>query len=194
MQVPIYLRGTVPAYGAVSGGGTAYTYGNIVTLQGDCVMDVFVHESTHAFDFTNGDYGLSGSSAYLEALYEDACVPDEYAMTNNVECFAQDMVVFVYYLWNPNFLENVCMEYQIFYINKLTAPGVQAYKATVGESHPDLASCQPQPGCGLHVGLLLVVHSVPSVTCVNLNTLLCQAGAHLCHIQPQLHACVPCMK
>jgi len=132
LQVPVFLRTTVSAYNAVSGGGTAYTIGGKVTLQGDCEMDVFVHESTHAFD---GTYSLSGTSAYLESLYEDSCVPDEYAMTNNVECFAQDMVVFVYYLWDPNFLQNVCMEYEIFYINQLTVPGVQAYKTLVGESH-----------------------------------------------------------
>jgi len=132
LQVPVFLRTTVSAYNAVSGGGSAYTIGGKVTLQGDCEMDVFVHESTHVFD---GTYSLSGTSAYLEGLYEDSCVPDEYAMANNVECFAQDMVVFVYYLWDPNFLQNVCMEYEIFYINQLTVPGVQAYKTLVGESH-----------------------------------------------------------
>ncbi|KAA6423370.1 MAG: hypothetical protein FRX49_06822 [Trebouxia sp. A1-2] len=147
-KVPVFLRTTVSAYNAVSGGGTAYTIGGTVTLQGDCVMDVFVHESTHAFD---GTYSLSGTSAYLEALYEDSCVPDEYAMTNNVECFAQDMVVFVYYLWDPNFLQNVCMEYEIFYINQLTVPGVQAYTAMVGlvgAVLPTTGVSEPQTGTG----------------------------------------------
>ena len=27
-------------------------------------------------------------------LYADSCVPDEYAQNSNVECFAQDVVVF----------------------------------------------------------------------------------------------------
>ena len=135
MQVPLYLRSAVSSYAAVLGGGTAYEEAGQIQLQGACVTDVFVHESTHAFDYINGNYGLSGSSAYLQALYEDACVPDEYAQSNNVECFAQDMVVFVYYLWNPSFFENVCMEWQIGYINTLNNPGLQAYKAYVGKHH-----------------------------------------------------------
>ncbi|DBA92097.1 TPA: hypothetical protein ACH3X1_015824 [Trebouxia sp. C0004] len=158
-KVPVFLRTTVSAYNAVSGGGSAYTVGGTVTLQGDCQMDVFVHESTHAFD---GMYSLSGSSAYLQALYQDSCLPDEYAMNNNVECFAQDMVVFVYYLWDPNFLQNVCMEYEIFYIAQLTVPGVQAYKTMVAAT---LAAAPPaSPAATSAATPVATVVATPSAT------------------------------
>lgn len=135
LQVPIYLRSTVLSYAAVPAvpfdSASAYTEASHIQLFGPCDTDVFVHESTHSFDGTYN--GLSSQPAYLEALYTDTCVPDEYAQTNNVECFAQDMVVFVYYLWNPSFFENSCMANQISYINTLPTPGVQIYKAAVGK-------------------------------------------------------------
>lgn len=130
-QVPLFLRTTVKSYAAVPGGGGAYTIASQITIFGSNPQDVFVHESTHAFD---GTFQLSDQQAYLQALYADSCVPDEYAQNSNVECFAQDMVVFLYYLWNPSFFQPPCLGRQIGFVNMVTVPGVQSYKSSVGES------------------------------------------------------------
>lgn len=131
LQVPLFLRKTVKSYAAVPGGGGAYTIAAQITIFGSNSEDVFIHESTHAFD---GTFQLSDQQAYLQTLYADSCVPDEYAQNNNVECFAQDMVVFLYYLWNPSFFQNPCLGRQIGFVNMLNVPGVQSYKSSVGES------------------------------------------------------------
>lgn len=131
MQVPLFLRSTVKSYAAVPGGGGAYTIAAQITIFGSNPEDVFVHESTHAFD---GTFQLSNQQAYLQALYADSCAPDEYAQNSNVECFAQDMVVFLYYLWQPSFFQNPCLSQQIGFVSSLTVSGVQSYKRSTGES------------------------------------------------------------
>ena len=131
VQVPLFLRSTVKSYAAVPGGGGAYTIAAQITIFGSNPEDVFVHESTHAFD---GTFQLSTQQAYLQALYADSCTPDEYAQNSNVECFAQGMVVFLYYLWKPSFFQNPCLSQQIEFVSSLTVPGVQSYKSSVGES------------------------------------------------------------
>ena len=60
--------------------------------------------------------------------------PDEHAQNNNVECLAQDMVVFLYYLWKPSFFQNPCLSQQVGFVSALTVSGVQSYKSSVGES------------------------------------------------------------
>ena len=132
MQVPLFLRENVKSYAAVPDKAAhAYTVARQITLFGNTSFDVFIHESAHAYD---GAFKLSGQQAYLQALSADSCVPDEYAQTNNVECFAQDMVVFVYSLWKPNFSQNPCLSWQIGFVNQLDTPGFQLYKTSVGES------------------------------------------------------------
>lgn len=137
LQVPLFLRKTVLSYAAVpSDNGNAYTAGAHITIFGALDTDVFVHESTHAYDGANVLSGLELSSqpTYLQALYNDTCAPDEYADVNNVECFAQDMVVFLYQVWNPRtFYRNPCMKGQMAYLNSSTLPGAQAYASSVGE-------------------------------------------------------------
>ena len=130
MQVPLFLRSTVKSYAAVPGSGGAYTIAAQITIFGSNPEDVFIHESAHAFD---GTFQLSNQQAYLQALYADSCAPDEYAQNSNVECFAQDVVVFLYYLWKPSFFQNPCLSQQIGFVSSLTVPGVQSYKSSVGE-------------------------------------------------------------
>ncbi|KAA6417117.1 MAG: hypothetical protein FRX49_12922 [Trebouxia sp. A1-2] len=96
-QVPLHLRRWVASVSYVPASqGHAYTSAGHITFFGTFGFDVLVHESTHA-----QDQGFSGSKAYLQAIGSDPCVPDDYAQTNNVECYAQDMVVFLYKLWRP---------------------------------------------------------------------------------------------
>lgn len=132
VQVPLFLRKTVKSYTAVPARApSAYAVAGQITLFGKTSENVFVHESAHAYD---GKFKLSGQQAYLQALSADSCVPDEYAQTNNVECFAQDMVVFLYYLWEPNFSQESCLSQQIGFVSDLDTPGFQSYKDFVGKS------------------------------------------------------------
>ena len=90
-----------------------------------------VHESTHA-----QDQGFSNSQTYLTAVGKDSCVPDEYAQTNNVENYAQDMVVFLYTLWkpfNPPSPNTDCMSHQLSAIRASSASGLQDYIKATGE-------------------------------------------------------------
>ena len=109
--------------------GHAYTQASHITFFGAVGFDVLVHESTHA-----QDQSFSGSKAYLEAIGSDSCVPDDYAQTNNVECYAQDMVVFLYKLWRPydQPLGTNCMANQLKALNSSQAPGLQAYITSTG--------------------------------------------------------------
>ena len=132
VQVPLFLRKTVKSYAAVpSNAASAYTVASQITIFGHCSKNVFIHESAHAYD---GAFKLSGQKAYLRALSADSCVPDEYAQNNNVECFAQDMVVFLYSLWKPNFSQEPCLSRQLRFVNRLDTSGLQSYKRSTGES------------------------------------------------------------
>lgn len=68
-QVPLFLRKTVLSYASIpSDNGNAYEENGHISLFGSLDLDVFVHESTHAYDWThqvNGNW-LSGQSAYLQ--------------------------------------------------------------------------------------------------------------------------------
>jgi len=129
--VPLYLRRWVASVSSVPASqGHAYTSAGHVTFFGTLGFDVLVHESTHA-----QDQGFSGSKAYLQAIGSDTCVPDDYAQTNNVECYAQDMVVFLYKLWRPydQPVGTNCMANQLKAINSSQAPGLQAYITSTGK-------------------------------------------------------------
>lgn len=133
VQVPLFLRKTVKSYTAVPDRAPhAYTVAGQITLFGKTSENVFIHESAHAYD---GKFKLSGQQAYLQALSADSCVPDEYAQNNNVECFAQDMVVLLYYLWKPNPSRKSCLSQQIGFVSNLDTPGFQSYKDSVGKAH-----------------------------------------------------------
>ena len=106
----------------------AYTSDSHITFFAPVSFDVLVHESSHA-----QDQGFSGSSTYLNAIGSDTCVPDSYAQTNNVECYARDMVVFLYKLWRPYDppANTNCMSGQLNTLQNSQASGLQDYiKAT----------------------------------------------------------------
>lgn len=46
----------------------------------------------------------------------------------------QDIVVFLYSLWKPNFSQNPRLSRHIGFVDKLNTPGFQLYKTSVGES------------------------------------------------------------
>ncbi|KZW03035.1 hypothetical protein EXIGLDRAFT_728571 [Exidia glandulosa HHB12029] len=70
---------------------SAYIAGNFIVFNSDCVIPVFIHESSHALDS-----GVSGSSEWKNAVNTSACVPDYYANSNLIEDFAQVSVVYTY--------------------------------------------------------------------------------------------------
>ena len=163
VQVPLFLRKTVRSYTAVPARApSAYAVAGQITLFGKTSENVFVHESAHAYD---GKFKLSGQQAYLQALSADSCVPDEYAQNNNVECFAQDMVVFLYYLWAPNFSQASCLSQQIGFVKDLETPGFQSYKDSVGKAHGPVgfhmscAVCTCPALCALPYALLVSTSS-----------------------------------
>lgn len=132
-HVPLFLRQWVTSISFVpEANAHAYTAAGHITFFGSNNKgwaDVMVHESTHA-----QDQGFSNSQTYLKAVGKDSCVPDEYAQTNNVENYAQDMVVFLYTLWkpiNPPSPSTDCMSHQLTAIRASSASGLQDYiKAT----------------------------------------------------------------
>ena len=113
---------------------SAYTIGSMITFFAESSSDwadVMVHESAHA-----QDQGFSDSAGYLNAIGSDSCVPDDYAQTNNVECYAQDMVVFLYKLWRPYAppAGTDCMSHQLQALNSSQAAGLQAYINSTGQT------------------------------------------------------------
>lgn len=134
LQVPLFLRQYVKSVSSVySTIGNAYTEAAHIVIFGDSPygsIDLMVHESFHA-----QDQGFSGTHGYLEAIGSDLCVPDDYAQTNNVECYAQDMVVFLYKLWRPYappLPSTDCMANQLKALNTSQAPGLQKYIKNTG--------------------------------------------------------------
>ena len=103
MQVPLFLRQwvtsitAIPAIPATS--RSAYTISSMTTIFAESPSewaDVMVHESAHA-----QDQGFSVSSHFLNAIGSDTVSQIDDAQTNSLECYAQDMVVFLYSLWKP---------------------------------------------------------------------------------------------
>lgn len=70
---------------------SAYIAGGFIVFSSDCVIPVFIHESSHATD-----QGVSSSQDWIQAVADSGCVPDAYANTNYVEDFAQVSVVYTY--------------------------------------------------------------------------------------------------
>ncbi|MCJ1242464.1 hypothetical protein MMC14_010472 [Varicellaria rhodocarpa] len=135
IQVPAFLRQWVTSISAIPAAArSAYTAAGHITFFANTASDwadVMVHESAHA-----QDQNISGSQPYLTALGQDSCVPDDYAGTNNVECYAQDMVVFLYKLWRPYAppLGIECMTNQLQILDNSQAPLLQAYINKTGDT------------------------------------------------------------
>ena len=138
MQVPLFLRRWVKSVGSVPDTSAhAYTVVPAITVfatSADGWADVLVHESAHA-----QDQGLSTSSGFLSAIGSDSCVPDSYAQSDSVECYAQDMVVFLYKLGKPYAYSpqsTACMSHQLQAIQNSQAPGLQDFISSTGTSLP----------------------------------------------------------
>ncbi|KAJ7680051.1 hypothetical protein B0H17DRAFT_943512 [Mycena rosella] len=101
----------------------AYTlFNGDIHFFGDCAMDTWVHEMTHAFDFASPT-PQSNSSDWAAALAGDSCVPDDYSLTNRVEDFAQVGVLKTYILLHggtlpPGFVVD-CMANQLAFVDSL---------------------------------------------------------------------------
>ncbi|KAK6342256.1 hypothetical protein TWF730_001733 [Orbilia blumenaviensis] len=100
-RMPVHLRSTVRHVMATHGEGcSAYAItgpedGDIV-MQGNCnTQSVWLHETGHQLDargLGNG-IGFSTSSTFINALWNDTCVADDYGNTALWEEFAQMTVV-----------------------------------------------------------------------------------------------------
>ncbi|KAK7449204.1 hypothetical protein VKT23_013350 [Stygiomarasmius scandens] len=125
-RVPVGLRryvGAVIVAPAEEARAYTLTSGDI-HMFGDTDVDVWVHESMHAFDFTQGKDPLSSSQGWQDAIHNDSCVPDNYSTTNAVEDFAQVGVVKMYSLANqgvtpPGMLPE-CMYSQLHFMDQLS--------------------------------------------------------------------------
>ncbi|KAJ7052069.1 hypothetical protein C8F01DRAFT_1338423 [Mycena amicta] len=130
-RVPIGLRrfvGTVMVMPLGGGNDTmprAYTelYSGEIHLLGDCQLDTWVHEATHAFDYapTSAESApVSDNTTWQTAIQSDTCTTDNYALTNRVEDFAQISVTLIYTLLHSNNpppgLELACMQNQISFL------------------------------------------------------------------------------
>ncbi|KAJ7053564.1 hypothetical protein C8F01DRAFT_1166736 [Mycena amicta] len=100
-RVPVGLRryaGTIMGFAQAANvtalGPSAYTLDTSGDTHffGDCEMDTWIHEITHAFDFALPAW-QSSAQGWAEALDADTCVPDVYSQTNAVEDFAQLSVI-----------------------------------------------------------------------------------------------------
>lgn len=139
-KVPIFLRQWVISISTVAAPAAhAYTSGGHITTFGNTtgIIDLMVHESSHA-----QDQDFSDSETFLTAIGNDTCVPDEYAQNNNVECYAQDMVVFIYSLLRPYDLGlsslTDCMNEQLYALMDSDAPGMQEFiDQTVNTTMPN---------------------------------------------------------
>ncbi|KAJ7471098.1 hypothetical protein FB451DRAFT_327034 [Mycena latifolia] len=123
-RVPVGLRryaGTVVVLSNPNSHAYTLTIGGSHFF-GDCEMDTWVHEMTHAFDFIH-EPPLSNSSKWAAALAADTCVPDEYSLTNAVEDFAQVGVIKIYMLLHsgvlPLFFSADCMANQLAFLDAL---------------------------------------------------------------------------
>ncbi|KAJ6543563.1 hypothetical protein DFH09DRAFT_37652 [Mycena vulgaris] len=125
-RVPVGLRrfiGSVLILENVTEAYTDLSSGDI-HLSGDCNMDVWVHEATHAFDFRKGSSNSpSSSQAWAQAITDDTCAPDQYSLRNELEDFAQLSVIKIYVLLHnghlpPGFRAD-CMSHQLDFMNTL---------------------------------------------------------------------------
>ena len=56
------------------------------------------------------DNGFSGGSIWKTAITVDTCVPDGYANNNEVEDYAQNMVILIYALLNKSYKVPTCFQ------------------------------------------------------------------------------------
>ncbi|PRP83088.1 alpha-L-fucosidase [Planoprotostelium fungivorum] len=89
--VPPSVRSSVNRVTQKPTGNGAVTIGNSAIYKGQYLAEVFVHESAHSFDYSNG---ISGQNVWQNAIGNDTCVPDPYARTNEVEDWAQTSVLY----------------------------------------------------------------------------------------------------
>ncbi|PRP77800.1 alpha-L-fucosidase [Planoprotostelium fungivorum] len=87
--VPPSVRSSVNRVTQRPTGNGAVTFGNSAIYKGQYLPEVFVHESSHSFDWSNK---VSSQAVWLNAIGNDSCVPDPYARTNEAEDFAQTSV------------------------------------------------------------------------------------------------------
>jgi len=93
--VPAPIRNTVIAITAASaghGGGAATGGGKSTYYEANMAAEVFVHESTHAFDAATKSF----TSGWTSAINGDSCWPDPYSSTSPQEDYAQTMVVWIW--------------------------------------------------------------------------------------------------
>jgi len=85
------------ASGNANLGCAAYSTGSSSTYcLGDMSTEVFIHESAHNFDRRRPSNGrLSSQDGWKQAIAKDSCVPDGYAKTNQIEDFAQVLVLYM---------------------------------------------------------------------------------------------------
>ncbi|KAF5365295.1 hypothetical protein D9758_005477 [Tetrapyrgos nigripes] len=95
-----------------------------IHLFGDTGVNIWVHESMHAYDFAQDiNNPLSSSQGWQDAVRADSCVPDNYSATNAVEDFAQFGVIKMYALANqgtlPQGMQPECMYNQLRFMDQL---------------------------------------------------------------------------
>ncbi|KAJ6543565.1 hypothetical protein DFH09DRAFT_990604 [Mycena vulgaris] len=124
-RVPVGLRrflGTVFVLGGPTHAYTNLTNGD-VHLFGDAAMDTWIHETAHAFDYAIPTDPHSNSAAWEKATIQDSCAPDTYALTNQVEDFAQMAVIKIYMLLQngnlPPGFQSACMQKQLNFMAAL---------------------------------------------------------------------------
>ncbi|KAJ7863359.1 hypothetical protein B0H13DRAFT_2671433 [Mycena leptocephala] len=96
-RVPVGLRryaGTVVVLPDTAPHAYTVTTGD-THFFGDCEMNTWVHEMTHAFDFATATW-QSSASGWAAAIEADSCVPDVYSLKNEMEDFAQVGVIMIY--------------------------------------------------------------------------------------------------
>ncbi|PRP83021.1 hypothetical protein PROFUN_09876 [Planoprotostelium fungivorum] len=89
--VPPSVRSSVNRVTQKPTGNGAVTLGNSAIYFGRYNVEVFVHESSHSFDWSNE---ISGKQEWLDAIGNDTCVPDPYASSNEAEDWAQTSVLY----------------------------------------------------------------------------------------------------
>ncbi|KAK7055955.1 hypothetical protein R3P38DRAFT_2849808 [Favolaschia claudopus] len=125
-RVPVGLRRFVGT-AFVLGDATTHAYTNLSTgdihLFGDSAMDTWIHEASHAFDFSSSYSVPSSSDAWQDAISNDTCVPDRYSLLNRVENFAQMSVIKIYMLLHsgnlPPGFQADCMSKQLDFMDSL---------------------------------------------------------------------------
>ncbi|KAF5365290.1 hypothetical protein D9758_005478 [Tetrapyrgos nigripes] len=124
-RVPVGLRQYLASVVVLPGDeARAYTLrSGDVHIFGDAGVNIWVHESMHAYDFTILDphHPLSDYSVWKRAIQADSCVPDDYSATNAVEDFAQMGVIKMYTLANngalPDGMQAECMSNQLKFMD-----------------------------------------------------------------------------